>query len=110
MTALKAAMEKAMSKLNDGDNKLDEVAAYATSIRAKIIPDVDVFTGMSYVITLPEGSMKSKDGKEWGAVNLAFPEDEGRRIQKWMKETRVGTSKLQVALEDNGYVRLSKKL
>lgn len=109
MTALKAAMEKAMSKLNDGDNKLDEIAAYATSIRAKIIPDVDVFTGMSYVIQFPAGSM-IKDGKDVGGFSLAFPEDEGRRIQKWMKETRTHTTKLQLALEDNGYVRLSKKL
>ena len=107
MTALKAALEKAMSKkLTDGENKLDEIASLATSIRCRVVPDVDVYTGNALVITIPENSIQH--GKDIGGFRIPLFEEEGHRFQAWMKKHNVrGANKLQVALENDGHVRFS---
>lgn len=109
MTALKAAMEKAMSKLSDGGNRFDEINALATSIRCKIVPDIDVYGGKALIITIPDDALE-KGSTAAGGFKIPLPEEEGIRFQKWMKERRMtSTSKLHVALEDDGYIRFSIK-
>ena len=97
-----------MSKLTDGTNKADEITAFTTSIRCKVIPDVDAYTGTGFVIDIPPGSIVK--GKDIGGFRIAMYPEEGHRFEKWMKERRVkDTSKLHVGLEDDGYVRFSIK-
>lgn len=110
MTALKAALEKAMSKqLRDGNNKFDEINALATSIRCRIIPDVDVYTGEVYVITIPDEALMAGSTANEG-FRIPLDEAEGNRFEAWMKKHNAnGASKLQVALENDGYIRFSLK-
>jgi len=109
MTALKAAMEKAMSKLRDGDNKFDEINALATSIRCRIIPDIDAYTGEAYVITIPDEALMAGSTTNEG-FRIPLDEKEGNRFEAWMKKYNAkGASKLQVALENDGYIRFSLK-
>jgi hypothetical protein len=95
--------------MTDGNDKLDDITAFTTSIRCKVIPDANAHTGMGYVIEIPAGSMVSGDNDP-GGFRIALYEDEGRRFEKWMKEMKReqrDMGKMYVSLENDGYVRFS---
>ena len=95
-----------MNKVTDGSHSLDEITAFTTSIRCKVIPDVDEYTGTGFVIDIPPGS--SVKGKDIGGFRIALYPEEGHRSEEWIKKRRVkDKSKLHVSLEDDGYVRFA---
>jgi hypothetical protein len=96
-----------MNKLTDGNNKFDEITAFTTSLRCRVVHPDD-YSGMAFVMEIPEGCIVK--GKDIGAFRVAVCEDDGHRIQKLMKERRIkDTSQLHIQLEDDGYIRFSIK-
>jgi len=86
----------------------DEATAFTASIRCKVIPDIEDYTGMSFVVDIPPGSIVK--GKDIGGFRIALYPEEGLRFEAWMKARRIkNTSKLYVSLEDDGCVRFEIK-
>lgn len=92
-------------RIDDGKTKTDVAMEWVTSIVVPIIPDVDAYKPRRgermFTLQMPEGEF----GK---ACQLAFSEDNGKKIEAWMDKNVVldRGDKLIIELEDKGYVRL----